>query len=141
MQGQVDLSSLNFYTTLGQLAPLDLGLDAEGDVMALAQFIGPDGETQRPVVLVIRAAGGFEVHELTHVPLDWPVTKAKLMMIAAPVSQADAEAKDAARNFKEEVNNVKAFFPEELSGLVDVVLTVDEEDLEAFGNELATERG
>lgn len=100
MQGQVDLSSLNFYTTLGQLAPTELGLDAEGDVSALATYYDIDG-SEKTVVLVIRASGGFQVYNIIGVPMDHPVVKAKLMMIAAPIMEDDAAELDRQRAAEE----------------------------------------
>lgn len=106
---------VTYYTTLGKLAPSQLGLDSEGDLMALAL----DVENDRTCVLVIRKNGQFEVHNILQVPMDWPVTRAKLMMIAAPIPEADARAETEAAAKKKEL----------------------EAEIEAFGRELAKELG
>jgi hypothetical protein len=74
------MDEIKYNTTLGKLKGHEIGIDAEGDIMALAMRASDD----RLCVLVIRSNGNFEVHEMDQVPMDWPVRRSKLAIIAIP---------------------------------------------------------
>jgi hypothetical protein len=140
-------NDLNYYTTLGKLGPTELGLDADGDVSVLAP--GPDG--QFFVVVIHAGTGGFSVHPITSVPMDWPVTKCKLMMAAVPISKEESDARDAERDAASEgvqndVSRAIALLEEVLAKKEDESTDVEslDPDLDCddeLNNQIATERG
>jgi len=118
-----------YYTTLGELGPNELGLDADGDVITLAK------SANGPVVLrIANGTGGFFVYDIKKVPMSWPVTKCKLMMAVAPISKEESDERDGER--RERVRaEVDAAIAAMEAALADP--TCDDE----LSDQVATERG